>query len=227
MAVGDIRPRRAARSHPADRVISHIAATQHGVVARRQLLAQGVSRHEIQSRLRNGRLHGLHFGVYAVGHNRLTQRGGWIAAVLACGEQATLSHRSAAALWGMADVPDARIEVVVPHDRASRHRADRASIATHGTRGLPDDQRTVRHTIPVTTVSRTLLDLAGSVSPRSPAWCVPRGRSARTARPAQARGALQVGTWPCGGGPAPSADSRTPGAPRNPLRARAAVPATL
>jgi very-short-patch-repair endonuclease len=165
MAMGDIRPPRAARSHPADRVISHIAATQHGVVARRQLLAQGLTRHEIQSRLRNGRLHGLHFGVYAVGHNRLTQRGGWMAAVLACGEQATLSHRSAAALWGMADVPDARIEVIVPHDRASRRRGDRASIATHGTRGLPDDQRTVRHAIPVTTVSRTLLDLAGSVSP--------------------------------------------------------------
>jgi very-short-patch-repair endonuclease len=165
MAVGDIRPRRAARSHPADRVIADIAAAQHGVVARRQLLARSLSRHEIQSRLRSGRLHSFHLGVYAAGHNRLTQRGRWMAAVLACGEGATLSHRSAAALWGIAEVPDTRVEVIVPRNRASRHRGNRASIAIHGTRELPDEQRTVRYSIPVTTVSRTLLDLAGSVAP--------------------------------------------------------------
>jgi very-short-patch-repair endonuclease len=164
MEVGDIRPRRAARSHPADRVIADFAARQHGVVARRQLLARSLSRHEIQSRLRSGRLHSLHFGVYAAGHDRLTQHGRWMAAVLACGEGATLSHGSAAALWGMTKVPHARIEVVVPHDRARRHRGNRAGIAVHGARDLPNTHRTVRYSIPVTTVSRTLLDLAGSIS---------------------------------------------------------------
>src|SRR4051794_6046357 len=74
---------------------------QHGVVARRQLLAAGLSAKAIEHRLRTGRLRVVHRGVYVVGRPELTQHGRWMAAVLACGTGAVLSHASAAALWGI------------------------------------------------------------------------------------------------------------------------------
>jgi hypothetical protein len=80
----------------ADRVIKAIAARQHGVVARWQLLAAGVTRHQIELRLRNGRLHEIHRGVYLVGHRIPPPLAVEQAALLACGERAVLSHRSAA-----------------------------------------------------------------------------------------------------------------------------------
>jgi hypothetical protein len=80
----------------ADRVIKAIAARQHGVVARWQLLAAGVTRHQIELRLHNGRLHEIHRGVYLVGHRIPPPLAVEQAALLACGERAVLSHRSAA-----------------------------------------------------------------------------------------------------------------------------------
>src|SRR5687768_3070443 len=77
------------------------AAEQHGVVSRAQLLELGFSRRAIARRLASGRLHRRYAGVYAVGHDRLSREGRWMAAVLACGPDAVLSHRSAAALWGL------------------------------------------------------------------------------------------------------------------------------
>lgn len=76
-----------------------LAGRQHGVVARRQLLALGFNAREIEHRVARGRLHPVIRGVYAVGWPRLTRKRRWMAAVLACGEGAVLSHRSAAALW--------------------------------------------------------------------------------------------------------------------------------
>src|SRR5215204_4554581 len=72
---------------------------QHGVVARRQLIALGFSERAIDHRLATGRLHRIHQGVYAVGRPSVSSHGRWMAAVLACGETAVLSHSSAAALW--------------------------------------------------------------------------------------------------------------------------------
>jgi hypothetical protein len=73
-----------------------LAGEQHGVVARRQLRALGLSLDAIDHRVASGRLHPLHRGVYAVGHRALTLRGRFRAAVLACGETAVLSHFAAA-----------------------------------------------------------------------------------------------------------------------------------
>ena len=83
-----------------DRLIAALAAPQHGIVSRTQLLATGVTRRQIAARLDSGRLHRMHRGVYAVGHRPNTEDATWLGAVLACGAWATLSHRSAGALRG-------------------------------------------------------------------------------------------------------------------------------
>src|ERR1700742_129158 len=82
-----------------DRRIATIARRQHGVVTVEQLNGAGIDKHGVAWRVRSGRLHRLHRGVYAVGHRSLSWRGRWLAAVLAMGDGAVLSHESAIALW--------------------------------------------------------------------------------------------------------------------------------
>jgi predicted transcriptional regulator of viral defense system len=134
--------------------IAELAERQHGVVARRQLERLGASRRAIETRLRSGRLHRLHAGVYAVGHRVLSREGRWMAAVLFCGSGAVLSHRSAAALWGIRDHSGRAIEVTV-----ARKSRSRAGIERHYS-VLPADEITVERGIPVTSVPRTIFDLA-------------------------------------------------------------------
>jgi hypothetical protein len=83
----------------AEQVIGALAQTQHGVVSRQQLLALGVGRRVIDLRVKRGYLHEFHRGVYVVGVRRISRKGRWMAAVLACGDGAVLSHRAAASLW--------------------------------------------------------------------------------------------------------------------------------
>ena len=123
------------------------------MVARWQLLDAGIDRREIEHRVHCRRLRIVHRGVYAVGHDALTLRGRWMAAVLAGGPGAVLSHRAAAALWGMRRW-EGRIEVTSPR-RMLRGRAIRGYQ-----RLLPADEVTILYGIPVTTVPRTLFDLA-------------------------------------------------------------------
>src|SRR3954470_21640887 len=101
-------------SQPWDRVIADVARRQHGVVARWQLLDLGIGEYAVRHRLRAGRLHAVFPGVYAVGHRRLTRRGHWMAAALACGPAAVLSHRTAAALHGVLWPRDGWPHVTVP-----------------------------------------------------------------------------------------------------------------
>jgi hypothetical protein len=148
------------RSGQLDRAVAVLAKRQHGVVARRQLVALGLGQDAIDHRLRCGRLHHLHRGIYAVGHPVLSAAGRWMAAVLACGDGAVLSHRSAAALWEIRPSSAPRIDVTVP-----RHLHARPGIHPHHGR-LPPDEVTTHRGIPVTTPPRTLLDLATVLDPR-------------------------------------------------------------
>src|SRR3954451_16473960 len=98
-----------------------LARSQHGVVARWQLVAAGLSDRAILHRIAKGRLHPVFRGVYAVGRPELTRDGRWMAAVLFCGEGAVLSHFSAAALWEISTYGGQTIHVSVPARRRARH----------------------------------------------------------------------------------------------------------
>lgn len=147
---------------PVDHLVAQLADRQHGVVAYRQLIALGLSRWQIEDRVRQGRLFRVYRGVYAVGRRGITREGQWMAATLAAGDGAVLSHRSAAALWCIAK-PTARHEVSVP---TTAGRAGPRAITLHRTSSLPESEATRREGIPVTSLPRTLLDLAEAVERR-------------------------------------------------------------
>ncbi|MHB1833621.1 MAG: DUF559 domain-containing protein, partial [Solirubrobacteraceae bacterium] len=128
------------------------------VVAPLQLEGLGYSRHAIQRRVDQGRLHRLHRGVYAVGHTKLPPRGRWMAAVLACGDGACLSHASAAALHDLRRVPGGLLDVTAP----SRHRL--AGIRSHFVRQSLRTEVVVIDQIPVTSIERTVLDEAARLA---------------------------------------------------------------
>lgn len=142
-----------------DRLIRLLADRQHGVVERTQLLAAGLSERMIDRRVASGALIRLYPGVYAVGHRRLRREGLWLAAVLAGGPGAALSHRSAAAAWGLQGDRSTRVDVTVG---GARGRAVRG-LDVHRTRLRPLET-TTRHGLRITTPARTLLDLADVVS---------------------------------------------------------------
>ncbi len=137
-----------------------LAVRQHGVVSGAQLAEIGLSRHALATRVAAGGLHRLHRGVYAVGHPLLSAKARWLAAVLAVGGEAVLSHRSVAALWDLlwsSGHPDVLV---------ARHVRPRPGLELHCVRSLPRDHVTSRHGVPCTSVARTLVDLAAVVSRR-------------------------------------------------------------
>jgi very-short-patch-repair endonuclease len=151
------------RATPLERTVDAIAETQHGVVTVAQLREAGLSRQMIWRRVRKGRFAPLHRGIYRVGP-RLSARADEMAAVLACGPSAVLSHRSAAALWGLLPPPRRGAgRPALPHEisvwRSDRGRAA-AGVRAHRVTTLGPGDRTTREGIPVTTPARTLLDLA-------------------------------------------------------------------
>jgi very-short-patch-repair endonuclease len=133
-----------------------LAGQQHGVVGRWQLLRLGMSAEMVKVRIRRGALHVVHRGVYAVGHRALTVEGRWMAAVLAFGPEAVLSHRSAGQLWGL--LPRSAI---APEVTRPRHAAGRPHLVVRQC-SLPADETTRVDGIPVTSVPRTLFDLAAT-----------------------------------------------------------------
>jgi predicted transcriptional regulator of viral defense system len=105
-----IRPKRA--NHSADAVIARIAGRQHGIVTLAQLVNEaGLTPRAVSHRVAADRLHRVYRGIYAVGHTALGNEGRWMAAVLACGEGAVLSHRSATELWGLLPPLEGRVDV--------------------------------------------------------------------------------------------------------------------
>jgi very-short-patch-repair endonuclease len=144
------------------KALARLAANQHGVVSFHQLLEIGFTQPAIARWVRAGRLHRIHRGVYAVGHARLSNEGRWMAAVLACGPGAALSHRSAAALWRMLPAQPGHVEVTVPGHGGRKRRK---GIRIHRSISLHPAQTTLRLGIPVTTPARTLADLRRSATP--------------------------------------------------------------
>jgi very-short-patch-repair endonuclease len=157
--VGLVPPPRAGR----DWTIAAIAERQYGVVSRAQLLAAGIGTGAIATRIRRHRLHPLHRGVYAVGHTALPPLAREMAAVLACWPDAVVSHQSAGgAIWQLLEPVHDVIDLTV--SRTSPRR--RPGLRVHRSQRLdPEDVAVVRG-IPVTSVARTLVDLAESVSDR-------------------------------------------------------------
>jgi len=141
-----------------DQLIATVAGRQHGVIARRQLERIGLDRFAIRRRVVRGTLHPRHRGwAYSVGSSPLSTAGSYLAAVMACGTKAVLSHRSAADLWGLRPTAT-RLEVTVPE--VHRHIS---SITTYRSRVLGAGDITIKDGVPVTSVARTLLDLSAVV----------------------------------------------------------------
>jgi hypothetical protein len=132
------------------------------VVSLTQLRSLGLSTDGASKRVAAGRLHRVHRGVYAVGRARLTADGLLMAAVLACGPHALVSHRSAGGLHGLR--PDNRrtVDITVPGSPVRQ----RARIVVHGSGTLTPKDRTLVDNIPCTSIARTLLDLAGELGRR-------------------------------------------------------------
>jgi very-short-patch-repair endonuclease/predicted transcriptional regulator of viral defense system len=147
-------------AHPQAEAITALAERQYGVIAVAQLYSLGLSETQVGTRVANGWLHRVHRGVYALGQRRLTSEAHWMAAALACGERAVLSHQAAAELWklrrrrGNGTKP---IDVTV---RSPSSRGTRPGIVLHRVPTLLPGEATFHCRIPVTTPVRTILDLA-------------------------------------------------------------------
>src|SRR4051812_22131665 len=141
--------------------ISDLARSQRGPISRDQLLALDIGPRRIESWLRSGRLHRYFRGVYLLGHQAIADKGRLIAAVLAYGDDAVLSHRSAADWWGFVRTSRKEVDVTFP----GRSKAGQDGIDLHLVRSLDPRDVTEHGGVPITTIPRTLLDLA-EVVPR-------------------------------------------------------------
>jgi very-short-patch-repair endonuclease/predicted transcriptional regulator of viral defense system len=162
------------RSREIDRLIDALAARQHGIVTRAQLVDAGVPGDGVRWRVERGSLHRLHRGVYRVGptEGRCTRE---MAAVLACAPGATLGHRSATAAWAMLHpAASAPVDVVTHAWRRPQH-----GIRIRRARSLLDDEVTVLDGVPITTPARTILDLASSGRAREVVRAVDEGIALR------------------------------------------------
>lgn len=133
-----------------------LAENQHGIVSSDQLRKIGYTPQAIYHRIRAGRLHPLHRGVYAVGRRHVTDHGRWMAAVVACGGGAVLSHSSAAALWRIGPEERGLVELSLP----SLSRRCRPGLQIHQRPSLQERDVTTEYGIPVTTPVQTLIDMA-------------------------------------------------------------------
>jgi predicted transcriptional regulator of viral defense system len=144
--------------------IGRLAVTQNGVLTLGQLEALGLSRRAVQQRERMGRLHRIHQTAYSLTPGVMTERGRFMAAVLAGGPEAVLSHRASAYLWGIVDEWRPPIDVTAPNRRGrSPH-----GVAAHRDGSLQPIDKTTQHGVPCTSLARTLLDYAGA----EPEWKV-------------------------------------------------------
>jgi very-short-patch-repair endonuclease len=138
-------------------VIRELGSSSHGVVTRQELLDAGLTPETIKNRLRKGVLTSVHRGVYRVGHLAPILEARYLAAVKACGDGALLAGRAAAYLWDLVKGFPPRPEVLTHKDRRV------PGVVVHRARRTDHLDSKMRHGIPVTSVPRTLLDLASSL----------------------------------------------------------------
>jgi very-short-patch-repair endonuclease len=148
-----------AHQHGGDGEIARICHDQHGLITLEQLEAHGLTVQAVHERLMAGRLHRIHQRVYSLTPGVMTERGRFMAAVLACGPDAVLSHRSAAYLWGIVDDWKEPIDVTAPNRRGRSP----AGVAAHRDGSLQPIDKVTVYGIPCTSLARTLLDYAGVV----------------------------------------------------------------
>jgi hypothetical protein len=148
-----------------DREIAEMAGRAHGVVTRKNLLGKGVTPQQIRRRVQRGSLHREYRGVYSVGHRAPSPEARYLAAVLACGDGALLIAKPAGFLWGLLKGRPPAPEVLTRTERRIE------GIRTHRARPLRPEDATRHRGIPVTTVPRTLVDLAGVLPEPALARC--------------------------------------------------------
>ncbi|MGO9961725.1 MAG: DUF559 domain-containing protein [Solirubrobacteraceae bacterium] len=164
-------------SEPLDRAVGEVAGRQRGLITRSQLLGLGLTRHRIDHWRSRGKLITIHRGVYALSHLALPEHAAELAAVLAIGRGALLSHGSAAALWGLTTERGRRdIEVTVVGRDAGRRRP---GIAVHQAGDLHPSDAAVREGIPITSAVRTLADIAPALDSRELERAFDRGLKGR------------------------------------------------
>jgi Transcriptional regulator, AbiEi antitoxin len=146
----------AAKGRTVEKVVARLASRSHGVVTREQLLAAGLSRHEIAERLAIGALLPEYRGVYRVGHRAASIEARYLAAVLACGDGTLLGGPAAAHLWGIVKGAAPPPEVIARTERRLR------GVTTHRLRSK-DVAGTTHRGIPITTVPFTLIALAAKL----------------------------------------------------------------
>jgi hypothetical protein len=153
-----------------DPAVAKLAANQHGVVTRAQLVGLRLGRGAIGHRVARGRLHRVHRGVYLVGHAVPPPYGREMAAVLACGDGSLLSHHAAAWIWGIGTTPVGVVDVTIP----GRDPGGRPGVRVHCVKRIQPEDIRRRRGLPVMAPARTLLDLAEVLVPS--AWSGPSRR---------------------------------------------------
>jgi predicted transcriptional regulator of viral defense system len=162
-----------------DRLVGEVAARQHGLITLAELFALGISSRMIESRMRRGFLIRIYPGVYAVGHRPATQDARWLAAVLACGDGAVLSHRSAAALWMVRQTSSPKVDVTAP----TRRGYSLSDISLHRANTIQREDLDEVRSIPVTALPRTVVDLATCVSDSALAYAIHNAERQRKLTP--------------------------------------------
>jgi hypothetical protein len=153
----DVRSSRQRAESPIS-VCARLGTHQHGVITHDQLLDAGAKPGAIKRLARSGALHRLHRGVYAVGHLALAPMAREVAALLACGDGALISHRSAAYLWGLVDSAPREVDVTL----VGRQRRPKRGIRIHRVSGIDDRDVRRKGGLWLTSPARTLIDLAAA-----------------------------------------------------------------
>jgi hypothetical protein len=177
-----------------------LAQRQHGHIARRQLLALGLSRGAIEARLKSGVYIAVHRGVYGIAPRRNDPVSRAAAAVLVCGDGAALSHASAASLWGFVAHWHFPLEVMAGGER------DRPGILTHRCQSLQHEDITHQRGIRVTSPARTVLDCAPELGTKARTRLINDALRSRHLRPAALQDILQRNRYH----PGPSSSPRSP-----------------